>query len=515
MYVVSGASIDVVISGGISARALDVNAVAINLSGDISVTSVFMSSSATIISGQGFVDELYINNNDEVEHNVDVRYISGAVARGLIQTTIPRGASLTYKPRVGWHVEGSAVGSGWVTSGMLSTDYDENIAILSGSIGSGQVGYDHFVSGSIGSGDFGNASVLSGSIPAADIFDNHFRSGAKIDAAEYCVADGLITAERISGRRCVTVNSSGQMVMAMAGKSGRFPAIGIVVDNVESGYAARRFHKGRVYAQNNIFNFSGGMGTDPLWLGISGEIVVSNQLPGGSGLSQVIGVSTFQSGMIVDYQIGFTISGLVTRFAIGSGQVESGVIASGQISLFQWGSGALTSAHYADASISTYKFVYFSGTIGQFGSGSTSVTYSNNNVDEILKTEEAISGGHPINISQSGYARIAMAGVSGRMPAVGVLNVNVTSGATLTVLSGNAPVYLAGYVANFAPGVMPVDNFGARMYVGFSGGFYLSSQLVSGMVIQFIGINYASGEMRVRIDPVITSGLDTDWLGVT
>jgi hypothetical protein len=126
-------------------------------------------------------------------------------------------------------------------------------------------------------------------------------------------------------------------------------------------------------------------------------------------------------------------------------------------------------------------------------------------------SEEAISGVRAINISQSGYARIAMAGVSGRMPAVGILAVNVASGVPLSALSGNALI-TRGRVQT-ASGRIPTSGFGLYLYVGMSGNLVRDVGFTSGMVAQRVGVIAGSGGMIVSVGDRVTSGLETTFKG--
>lgn len=80
-----------------------------------------------------------------------------------------------------------------------------------------------------------------------------------------------------------------------------------------------------------------------------------------------------------------------------------------------------------------------------------------------LTAEEMISGLRAVCVSQSGNLRVAMASVSGRMPAVGIVTDNV--------LSGDRPnaVYTQGFIQPFS-GMCDFSGYlGKGIYVGRSG----------------------------------------------
>jgi hypothetical protein len=511
MYVGAGATLEGKLGEAITSANVDVQTVSVSTGNVITVKTSQqldgVSARAIVDATAGFVDEVIIKNTDSVTHSVTIQINDGANTRELITTLLAQGSTLTYKPSLGWQTTGPYIGSGWITSGMLG-----NASVLSGSIGSGQIGGPHIASGGISSGKIGNAAVVSGSIASGQVFDNHFSSGARIDSAEYLVADGLISAEVISGAlpgaRAVAINTSGALVVAMAGQSGRFPAVGVCIDNVDSGQPVRRYHKGRLFSQS--FNFSGNTATFgapmPIWLGVSGELTINNvavsTLPLGSGINQIMGYRVSQSGMTIE--MNYVASGTVGRFAIASGAILSGHISSGQIGPFHIGSGAIQGSQLASGAVTQFKI----------GSGAL-VSYARQSVADLYfsgtVSEEAISGVRAINISQSGYARIAMAGVSGRMPAVGVLVGNVASGVPLAALSGNALI-TRGRV-QVTSGRIPTSGFGLYLYVGMSGDLIRNVGITSGMVIQRIGVIAGSGGMIVAVGDRITSGLETTFKG--
>lgn len=109
-----------------------------------------------------------------------------------------------------------------------------------------------------------------------------------------------------------------------------------------------------------------------------------------------------------------------------------------------------------------------------------------------LVTEEIISGVRAVNISQSGYLRIAMAAISGRMPATGIVIDNTLSG-------GAANVYTVGQY-QFPSGMANFSGYvGHAIWVGNSGqivvmsGSWASGGVFSGGLAQKIGRTLNSG----------------------
>jgi hypothetical protein len=503
MYIGSGATLKARTEEAISATSLDVETISVSTPGVVSVKTSLLVNAVfqdIVDDSAGMVDEICIENSDDITHNVTVEY-AGANTRQLITAELKPGVSLFYKPRTGWQVLGTHIGSGWVSSGMLG-----NGSVVSGAIGSGQVDGYQISSGTVMSGDIANAAVFSGSISSGNISNNHFSSGAKIDSAEWLESDNLLTAEMISGGKAVTLNSSGALVIAMAGKSGRFPAIGVVGENYVSGAAARRFHKGKFFSTVDSYSGSIGVG-EPIWLGISGNATDGNVLPLGSGLAQILGYGVSVSGMT--FEPSNQTSGLIGRYVVAQGEVFSGAIASGSIHLFGLAAAALTPANVDminNDAFSTLKFA--SGISAAFTSECVDGMVTAG-AGETFFSEEAISGVKAVNISQSGYLRIAMAGVSGRMPAVGIVDWDMVSGQST---SGQYVTW--GGPIRVTSGLIPTSGLGLPLYVGMSGEISTKDGISSGMVVQQVGINKDVETVLVSVEPFVSSGLELTFLGV-
>jgi hypothetical protein len=144
----------------------------------------------------------------------------------------------------------------------------------------------------------------------------------------------------------------------------------------------------------------------------------------GSVVSGAVAAGTIFSGHIASGQIGSVHLG---DNAVASGDIAANAVASGQIA-----SGSVGSVHLADGAV-------LSGDIGSGQVGSvhlasgTAVDAAKFLTDDTLVASETISGVRAVHVDTSGRARIAMAAVSGRMPAVGVALSNFASGDVVTI----------------------------------------------------------------------------------
>ncbi len=345
---------------------------------------------------------------------------------------------------------------------------------------------------------------------------------------EINVEDSFISAEPISGGRAVSFNSSGAVQIAMASVPSKTPAVGIVIDNVASGQSTRIYNRGSV--RSSQFNFSGYIGK-PVWVGTSGNIV-SSGAPAESGNVHIpLGTITSHSGLLMGSP--YLESGSILHDAIASGVVEwhnltsgavrSGTIASGQIGTlhhasgsifwFLHGSGSVLRAHMASGVVDNTKIAdasilsnhIASGQIGTYASASgTTVNRAIftgpfvSGTSWTMLTEEIISGTKAVCISQSGNLRVAMASVSGRMPAIGVVVDNVASGIQANVFSHGVFQVTSG-MANYS------GRLGQTLYVGRSGnivsmsGAFNSGGFLSGDIYQRIGTAFNSGGVVIQL----------------
>jgi hypothetical protein len=163
--------------------------------------------------------------------------------------------------------------------------------------------------------------------------------------------DSLLSVEMMSGPCAVTFAGSGYVRMAMAGISGRWPAVGITAGTATSGDTDNSMgvlvrYWGVVHADN--FDFSSFTRGQAIWLGQSGGL--ASTPPTGSGMpQQIIGMVTDGSGMFV----GNLCAGLA-----GSGQITQTMLASGVggSSETTW-----TTTYVAGEVVSGGEFVMMSG----------------------------------------------------------------------------------------------------------------------------------------------------------
>lgn len=424
---------------------------------------------------------------------------SGTVASGTVQgffgTTrnISSGTVGSFDLGSGAVVAGS-IGSGAVISGNIGSGQVGNFALSSGSVTSGRLGItagtpngtlflrDDFswqaVAASITSGSVGSGAIASGTVQGYFGITRHIASGT---VGAYDFASGLcpqfmgpfvsgtswtaLTEETVSGIRAVAISQSGRIRIAKASVSGLMPAIGIVVENVLSGIQCNVFTGGVFQATSGLLDFSGYLG-QLLSVGRSGSIVTNSGSFNSGGL--LSGDITQPIGMV--FNSGAAVIEIAAALPFVPGLVTSGNIASGNIDTYTFASGA---------TITKSQFVapIVSGTAWT------------------LITEEIISGARAVCISQSGNLRVAMASVSGRMPAMGIVLDNVLSGI-------QANVYTQG-LAQLSSGMMDYSGFlGKNVWVGRSGQVVSwSGSFNSG------GFNVASGgDFTQRLGVIVNSG---------
>ena len=404
-------------------------------------------------------------------HLADASVTSGDIASGTIFTFhIASGGVLSGNIASGqigpFHLASGAVQSGHAGSGLIDGFFG-NVR----NINSGTVGVFDFGSGAVIAGAVGSGAIVSGNIASGQIGVNHLASGTITDAA--MLNDGtFLTTETISGGKAVAFSQSGTLRIAMASVSGRMPAIGIVASNFLSGIAALVHLRGRVFS--TVFNFSG-WPNQPLYVGASGDVVASGAPIASGNIQQIVGVSINGSGLMT--QVGDPLEGVIAQ----SGDVGSGAITGQAISGF---------------------YCVASGTLGTYDAASGFTAARSQLVAPLfsgtswsLLTEEIVSGVRAVCVSQSGNLRVAMAAVSGRMPAIGVVVDNVLSGI-------RANVYSHGLI-QFGSGLADYSGWlGYTAWVGRSGQIVQwSGSFNSG------GLNTASGgDFVQRAGVIINSG---------
>src|SRR5581483_7779131 len=261
------------------------------------------------------------------------------------------------------------------------------------------------------------------------------------------------------------------------------------------------------------------LATETALAGLLSGSIVSGYVASGSLVWPMFGDAGVRSGNIASGNVSTShlASGAVNSGQIGSGAVlgcnASGArnIASGTIGSFDLGSGVLLAASVGSGTIGTFNFA--SGATAPraayttpFVSGFVSGTLWT------IQTAEIISGGRGVAISQSGLLVVAMASVSGRMPAVGTVLQNVLSGIQAVVATVGA-FQLSSGLADYS------GSLGQTVYVGRSGQIvtlntsWNSGGFLSGDVIQTLGNVLNSGAVLLNFEGVNTSGALTSLNG--
>ncbi len=203
-------------------------------------------------------------------------------------------------------------------------------------------------------------------------------------------------------------------------------------------------------------------------------------------------------------------SGAVVAGNLGSGSVRSGNIASGQLGGNHYGSGSVQSGHVGSGQISTYHLA--SGACVMHAQEVTPVFSGGFNT---LITSEAVSGIKAVCLDLLGSGlsvKIAMASVSGRWPAAGVVYDNVSSGIQCNIHTQGVIRVGSGYITS---GIVQ----GKRLFLGRSGeivtlsgsfhsGGFLSGDMTQALgVLQFVSSGSASGTMLINVSPVMVQAL--------
>lgn len=466
--------------------------------------------------GSGSIGSVHIQDGTII--TVDIA--SGAVSSGQLASGSIQGFFGPVRNIASGTVGSFDFGSGAVTAGTVGSG-----AVLSGNIASGSISTNHFASGA--------------SVDVAEwLQDDNFTAGEILSGATIAAA--------------VAFTQSGTLQTAMASISGRMPAVGIIISNVASGSAATLYRNGRLFSPAFAFSgwmnqplyvgrsgqvISSGPPTnsgdvqqilgvsvsqsgaflqvgDPLENAIagSGDIgsgAVTGQAGGGyfsvaSGTitTNDIGSGAIVSGLIASGQIGTNhiASGRLTGFELGSGAIVSGRIASGQVGFGHLANASVQSGTLASGNVSTLHVASGGLLSGAIGSGQVSTThFASGSVidaaewlqDDNFTAGEILSGATiatAVAFTQSGILQTAMASVSGRMPAVGIITANVASGATVTMYRGGR-LFAAAFAFS--------GWMNQPLYVGRSGQVIASGPPTnSGDIQQILGVSISqSGAM--------------------
>lgn len=366
----------------------------------------------------------------------------------------------------------SSVGSNAISSGQIGSLHLASAAILSANIGSGQIGTAHLLSGYITSGAFGSGQIGEFAVTSGAVNSGNIASGA---VANFPFASGAVNSGHLG---------SGS-VMGRGGAGTASIASGSIGTNDMGSGAILSAHIA-----------SGNIGENKLSSGCILSSHIGSGQVAGNHMDTTISLArqAVKSGHIASGSIGrFHLANNIGNVAGGQpifapqsifGQAAGGVfhIASGSIGPLNIGSGNIRSGNVA------------SGQIGSFHIGSgTTFTAVALGISDLLVTTEVITGFLAVHINKSGLADIAMAAISGRMPAVGIAVSGAVSGGTIMVLhAGIAVSPISGFLD--ASGRM-----GHTLYVGRSGVVTaLEPTGNSGDLIQKIGVTVLSGTMIVQ-----------------
>jgi hypothetical protein len=434
---------------------------------------------------------------------------SGHVGSGAVQGQLGAGAFNIASGTIGTNDLGNQV----VTSGNILPNTIDSVHILNngiqyysmaqGSVGGSYFGHYNIISGSINTFDLSVNAVYSGNVASGQIDTLHLASGATIMTAQsvapYMSGTMWIAAatEMISGGRAVMLSQSGYVRIAMSSVSGRMPAVGFTPDNVESGSPTTIFTVGNFQLLPENADYSGYVGKT-LFVGRSGQIITTSGSfnSGGMGstdLIQVMGKVSNSGGFLLDvapnvYQAGANVTLTPSPTGITIGAVVatglSGTIASGTITSGFLGNAAVNNNNIASGTIGTYSFASGSTiTRAQFVAPFVSGTSWTATVEEDIPNVRAVA------LSQSGTLVVAMASVSGRMPAIGIVTGAVGSGTQTNV-------YTTG-VFDFPTAEADYSGYlGELLYVGRSGQIITKSgglSLMSGDIVQPVGYAWHSG----------------------
>lgn len=242
--------------------------------------------------------------------------------------------------------------------------------------------------------------------------------------------------------------------------------------------------------------------------GVQSGMVGDSAVTGGNIASGSIDLFKLTSGVLVSGVFNLT-SGYVTSGYLGDNAVVSGSIASGQVSRFHLSSGSVLSGAIASGQVGQFHYSSGSVTSGAIASGQigrnhvASGLVSSGNAGPI--TAETISGLRAVMINSSGQLQIAMASVSGRMPACGVVVDNQLSGLVVNVITQGFLQSSSG-LADFS------GHVGGRLFVGRSGqvttisGSWSSGGFASGDIGQVLAVATNSGGLLVQSTLVYSSG---------
>ncbi len=364
-----------------------------------------------------------------------------------------------------------AFASGAVQSGKLGADSVNTVnvidgSITSGKIASGQLGSVHIrqlsIEGfDIADGAIASGKVASGSIGSVHIGNEQVRSGD--------IGSGAIGDPNIIGSGMVGQTALGNNVV----RSGHIQADAVGSPHLASG-AVQSGHIGneavvsgslQTQILTSVHIASGGISI-PSSLG--DEVVTTRAIQSGDIRSGLLGAASGLFGVI---------SGtLQTALPNGEAPVHSGNIASGTIGAIHLQDNAINESQLASG-VGSQKVNSVSFLAGELISGLQSV----------------------LPFSGSNFLQVAMAGVSGRMPALGVVDASggISSGDPIPNMITHGFLDLKVASGN---GVALNGTDGLVGYVSRSGTINTNPPSNSGEWVQVVVQSISSG-LHVNIDP--------------
>jgi hypothetical protein len=280
----------------------------------------------------------------------------------------------------------------------------------------------------------------------------------------------------------ISPSVSGQINIATAHNGAFVPAIGVILSNAGASETRAVFAVG-------TFAASGITVSVPIYVGRSGGLVSTH--PGSGCTIQYMGTASIEGTIEPAVLYMPNVGSPHGSGSLGAASINSGEISSGQIGGIHLSSGCVQSGHVISGNI---------------------ITYSRSVVDDTFNAMENISGVRCVQIQGSGFARIAMAAVSGRMPAYGVAFTNALSGESVSIV-------MAGTVrvptAEISSGVAASGRWMSRLWVGASGQLVTISgggptigigPTNSGAMGQLIGSTTGSGRVIIDMDATMLSG---------
>lgn len=207
----------------------------------------------------------------------------------------------------------------------------------------------------------------------------------------------------------------------------------------------------------------------------------------------------------------FVGSGQITNSMLMSGGLGSGAVASGSILSGQIASGQIGTVHVSSGGLGSGAIG--SGQIGSahIASGAV-IAHARDVFEDSYTTAETISGVRCVRVTASGLLQIAMAAVSGRMPAHGVAVTNALGGAALSFIRLGQTL---GVASEMGSGLCVSGRQGSTIWVGASGEVVTISgggptvgigATNSGAQGQIMGWVTNSGAITVQADNTVYSG---------